>query len=193
MNCAAAWRVVPEVGQLYVYASSHAVGSIPLLNGVHFEETGGKGLSNPVLTCCVMAGESVIELPSGAKIISFPVHHGFGKVDALAFRVTLPDGRVIAYSGDTGWCDELIAAARDADIFICEASAPLGNEEMATKYGHLNPRQAGEAADRCGAKKLVLTHYSGRDSDEAMLADCRKSGFTGEIVIAKDGDRYEIS
>lgn len=56
----------------------------------------------------------------------------------------------------------------------------------------LNPRQAGEVAKTCGVKKLVLTHYSGRDSDEAMLADCRLSGFEGEIVIAKDGDQYEI-
>jgi ribonuclease BN (tRNA processing enzyme) len=133
---------------------------------------------------------SVIEFADDSELLSFPVYHGFGKVNALAFRLVLASGRVVAYSGDTGTCPGLIQAAKDADLFICEASAPLGNDAMATGYGHLNPRQAGEVAKVCGVKKLVLTHYSGRDPDEAMLVDCRLSGFEGEIVIAKDGDQY---
>ncbi len=195
MNCAASWRPKDSAsapGQLHIYGSAHVVQSIPKLNHIHFEETvseRGAGLSNPELALHLML-QSTVEF-DGAKLLSFPVRHGYGKVEALAFRLELPS-MSIAYSGDTGWCDGLLQAAQGVDLFICEASAPLGNEKMATEYGHLNPRQAGEAADTCGAKKLVLTHYSGRDSDEMMLADCRKSGFKGEIVIAKDGDWYEI-
>ena len=194
MNCAASWRpkaglFVP--GQLHVYGSAHVVQSVSKLNHIHFEETvseRGAGLSNPDLALHMML-QSTVEFGEGVKLSSFPVHHGFGKVEALAFRLELP-GLSFAYSGDTGMCDGLIKAAQGVDLFICEASAPLGNEAMATGYGHLNPRQAGEVAKTCGVKKLVLTHYSGRDSDEAMLADCRLSGFEGEIVIAKDGDMY---
>lgn len=31
------------------------------------------------------------------------------------------EGKVVAYSGDTEWVEELIPAGRDADLFICEA------------------------------------------------------------------------
>ena len=76
-------------------------------------------------------------------------------------------------------------------IIVMTTNAGAETMNKAT-IGFTNPRQAGEAAKRAGAKKLVLTHYSGRDADGAMLEDVRRSGFEGEIVIAKDGDRYEI-
>jgi len=31
------------------------------------------------------------------------------------------EGKVLTYSVDTEWVDELIPAGRDADLFICEA------------------------------------------------------------------------
>ena len=34
-------------------------------------------------------------------------------------------------------------------------------------------------------KKAVLTHIVSND-DQALIEDCKKSGFTGEIVVAQD-------
>ncbi|WP_369176639.1 MBL fold metallo-hydrolase, partial [Lactobacillus iners] len=42
-------------------------------------------------------------------------------VPAVGYRIEA-DGLTIAYTGDTAWTDELVELARNADIFICEAT-----------------------------------------------------------------------
>ncbi|MDZ7371415.1 MAG: MBL fold metallo-hydrolase [candidate division KSB1 bacterium] len=92
-----------------------------------------------------------------------PESIGNGKILALPMRHSLPalgcrlefDGGVIAYSGDTGWCDELIELCRGADLAILECS----NEDGAPFDYHLTPSQAGLAARLAGVERLMLTHF----------------------------------
>src|SRR5690242_8080630 len=42
-------------------------------------------------------------------------------VETYGMRISA-DGRTLAYSADTGECDALVDLARDADVFLCEAS-----------------------------------------------------------------------
>ncbi len=65
-------------------------------------------------------------------------------------------GRVLAYSGDTEPCPGLEEAARDADLFLCEATMINSFAEHA--HGHLTSREAGETARAARASRLVLTH-----------------------------------
>lgn len=116
---------------------------------------------------------------------AYSVYHGHGRTDACAFRLEA-GGKVFAYSGDSGICDGLKDAARGADLFLCEASARIGDDKTPVQYGHLNPRVAGEIALNAGARRLVFFHYTGFDSDEDMIADCLKSGFKGAVECAKD-------
>jgi ribonuclease Z len=125
-----------------------------------------------------------------SRLFGFPVHHGFGKIKVLAFRVESPEG-IFVYSGDAGLCDGIFEAAKSADIFICEASARIA-DNAGSNYGHLNPKQAGEIAKRAGVKKLVLFHYTGLDAGDKIIENCRLSGFVGEIVIGKDFQVFEI-
>jgi ribonuclease BN (tRNA processing enzyme) len=127
-----------------------------------------------------------------AKLLAFPVFHGFGKVGALAFRLEMPDKKVLVYSGDTGECEGIRKAAERADIFICEASARIGDEESPKKYGHLNPFVAGDIALKSNVKKIIFFHYTGLDSDQAIIKECQRSGFSGEIVVGKDFQTFEI-
>ena len=120
-----------------------------------------------------------------AVLTAFKAFHGFGKTDALCFRLETPEG-VFAYSGDTGDCDGVRKAAENADFFICEASARIGDEKSSSYYGHLNPYQAGEIAKASKVKKLILVHYSGLDSEKEMVKEARKAGFEEEISIAQD-------
>ena len=76
-------------------------------------------------------------------------------IDAFGFRIE--GSGVIAYSGDTGPCDSLAELARDADVFVCEATLGSGDEEGAER-GHLAADEAVEAAARAGARRLLLTH-----------------------------------
>lgn len=104
---------------------------------------------------------------------------------AVAWRITAGE-KVIAYSGDSAPCEGLVECARHADLFICDAAARVG-EDLSEKAGHCNPKQAGEAAREARAKVLVLTHYTGDDTEEAMVADARASGYDGEVIVAVDG------
>ena len=72
----------------------------------------------------------------------------------LAYRVEV-EGRTIAYSADTEWTETLIPAARDADLFICEAYY----YDRIVK-NHLSLKTLEEHLPMLAPKKLVLTHMS---------------------------------
>ena len=75
---------------------------------------------------------------------------------AFGFRVS-QNGTTLAYSGDSGPSDALPALARDADLFLCEATLLAPNPEGGTR-GHLAAAEAEEAFSASGAKRLLLTH-----------------------------------
>lgn len=189
------WDDPKTFSELNLYAGKHITKYVSILHKIYFEETvtvKSAGLPFPILHTHTLPSEQSIELPEGAKLQGFRVHHGFGKVDALAFRLTLSDGTIIVYSGDTGMCDGLITAAQNADVFICEAGSRIGDTAQAREYGHLTPRQAGEVAAQAGVKTIVLTHYFGFDSVSDMKKDCRLSGFEGKIIVATDGMKIKV-
>ncbi|MGI5352626.1 MBL fold metallo-hydrolase [Streptomyces sp. CA-250714] len=111
-------------------------------------------------------------------------------VEAYAFRVEHKEsGRVLTYSGDTGPCPQLELAARDADLFLCEASFTDGKEQIPGL--HLNGREAGEVAARAGAARLVLTHVPPWTDPQINLRDA-KAVFAGPVELARPGAVYEI-
>jgi ribonuclease BN (tRNA processing enzyme) len=67
------------------------------------------------------------------------------------------NGRVLAFSADTGPMGDWMGTAEGADLFLCEASyqGEAGNSDY--PY-HLTARQAGQIARDVGAKHLMLTH-----------------------------------
>jgi ribonuclease BN (tRNA processing enzyme) len=77
-------------------------------------------------------------------------------IETYGFRVAA-DGRVIAYSGDSGPSELLAELARDADLFICEATLEHGDLDGEPR-GHLSVDEAVVAFEASGARRLVLTH-----------------------------------
>jgi ribonuclease BN (tRNA processing enzyme) len=100
---------------------------------------------------------------------------------SLGFRIEDHSGKTIVYSGDTGYCEEMVDLARDADLLILESSFP---DEKEIK-GHLTPSRAGDIAARSGAKKLLLTHFYPECLKVDIEAQCRKS-YHGELLLATD-------
>jgi ribonuclease BN (tRNA processing enzyme) len=88
------------------------------------------------------------------EVTPFPVVHGESGGPFLAYRIAV-EGRTIAYSADTEWTDALIPAARDADLFICEAYY----YDRIVK-NHLSLKTLEEHLPLMAPKKLVLTHMS---------------------------------
>jgi ribonuclease BN (tRNA processing enzyme) len=67
------------------------------------------------------------------------------------------DGKSFAYSGDSAPCPELTDLARDADLFLCEAT--LAKPELDDSLrGHLTADEAVAAFREAGARRLLLTH-----------------------------------
>jgi ribonuclease BN (tRNA processing enzyme) len=77
------------------------------------------------------------------------------RLDAYALRVV--GERTLTYSGDSGPSDALAEAARDADLFLCEATL-LRGELDGEPRGHLSLQEALAAYESSGAKRLLLTH-----------------------------------
>jgi ribonuclease BN (tRNA processing enzyme) len=77
-------------------------------------------------------------------------------LETYAFRVE-SHGRVLAYSGDSAPSDELVKAARNADLFVCEATLLTGELDGEPR-GHLSLEEAVEAFEASGAKRLLVTH-----------------------------------
>jgi ribonuclease BN (tRNA processing enzyme) len=87
----------------------------------------------------------------GASVSALPVRH-VRLAEPHGLRVTV-EGKVIAYSGDARWSEHLIPVARDADLFICEASYWRGSDPSHISYEELMAHR-----DELAAKRIVLTH-----------------------------------
>ena len=98
-------------------------------------------------------------------------------------------GRALAYSGDTGESDALVALAQDCDLFLCEAS--WVHAEDNPPGIHLSGRQAGQHAARAGVGRLLLTHVVPWTDEQQVL---RESGevFGGPSELACCGLTYDI-
>ena len=113
-----------------------------------------------------------VTLEIGAVAITpFGVVHASG-APPFALRIAC-DGKIVTYSGDTEWTDNLIDAAGGADLFIAEALF----FDKAVKY-HLDLATLLSHRAQLACRRLVVTHMS-----EDMLR--RLDGL--EVEAAEDG------
>jgi ribonuclease BN (tRNA processing enzyme) len=105
-------------------------------------------------------------------------------VPSAGLRLTAGD-RVIAYTGDTGPSPDIVDLARNADLFIAEATYPEQVPADSARFLS-TARQAGADAARAGARRLLLTHlWPGSDPDAAVRAAGARYG--GPIGVARPG------
>jgi ribonuclease BN (tRNA processing enzyme) len=72
---------------------------------------------------------------------------------SLALRVTV-GGKSLAFSGDSGWTDELVTISAGADLFLCECTYFESNH----LDFHLNYPIIERNHSRFTAKRMILTH-----------------------------------
>ena len=109
-------------------------------------------------------------------------------ITAYALRVE-SEGRVLAYSGDTGPCQELVDIAAGADLLLAE-SAFVESEDNPVDL-HLTGADAGAAAARAGVGRLVLTHIPPWHDPDTSLAEAREE-YDGPLGVAATGSTYTI-
>lgn len=131
--------------------------------------------------------------------MSGPGRLGIGPFDIELGRVNHPietygmrfsaGGRTLTYSADSGVSDDLVKLARQADVFLCEASYLDGDDNPPDI--HLTGKQAAEHATRADVGRLLLTHLVPWGDASRTLAEA-EHGFTGDLSIVKTGAVYDI-
>jgi ribonuclease BN (tRNA processing enzyme) len=115
-------------------------------------------------------------------------------VPNAGLRLSAP-GLAVAYTGDTGPDPALARLGRGTDLYIVDAtsrdqqpgtpSAPPG------RAMNMTAGQAGAAAARAGARRLLLTHFWPGNDREASRAEAARH-FGGEILLATEGMRISL-
>ena len=95
------------------------------------------------------------------------------------------DGQTLAYTGDTGPSRDLLRLARDADLFLAEATYAERVPPAAARYLS-SARQAGENAARAGVGHLLLTHLWPGSDPHAAEAAARRA-YRGTVGVARGG------
>lgn len=102
----------------------------------------------------------VLEVEPGTKttvgdieLETFLVRHKCG-APPLALRFGC-QGRILSYTGDTEWVENIVPAGYNADLLICESYF----YDKAVPY-HLNYKSLSENLERIAAKRVLLTHLS---------------------------------
>jgi ribonuclease BN (tRNA processing enzyme) len=107
--------------------------------------------------------------------------------ESLALRLTDEHGKMILYTSDTGYADELGEFARGVDLLVMECSFRR-NKPMST---HLELSDAMRIASIAEPRKVVLTHlYPEWDNVNLEFEAARH--WSGEVVAAKDGLRLDV-
>lgn len=116
------------------------------------------------------------------------------RVPTVAVRVTA-GGRTMTFSADSRPCEALVAAARDADLFLCDA---LYAERQGEQWGaqarrlmHPTAKEAGDMARAAGAKALACIHVSANANVDLILAEAAEH-FGGPTSIPADLVRLSV-
>lgn len=107
--------------------------------------------------------------------------------ESLAFRLSVPQGLSVVYTGDTDFSPEVIELARKTDLLICEAALP---DDIKVE-GHMTPFLAGKTAAEAQAGSLVLTHFYPECENADIEGQCRRA-YLGPLRLARDLMKIEL-
>ena len=135
----------------------------------------------------------------GVRVTAVAVPHGALR-HAFAYRLDA-GGRSVVISGDTRPSPALERLSDGVDVLVHEVYAseklrpePRPGGEDWPRYmheSHTSDVELGAIAARAKPRVLVLTHLMRMGAaDSTLLAGVRRGGFTGQVAIGHDGDRY---
>lgn len=114
--------------------------------------------------------------------------HATPHTDAsLAYRVETA-GATLAYTGDTGFSEELGAFLRQTDLLIAECSLP----DRLAMESHLTPSRVAALARIAEPRRLLLSHVFPQLEGQDIAALVRQAGWSGDVDIAHDGMQLHV-
>jgi ribonuclease BN (tRNA processing enzyme) len=106
--------------------------------------------------------------------------------ESIGYRFEFED-KIITFSGDSGYCPELIELSKNANIAVIECAYP---DSQADPH-HLNPSAISKIANLSGAKKIILTHLY-PEVFSANPVQIIRNTFQGSVVIGNDLDQFVL-
>jgi len=105
-----------------------------------------------------------------------------------AIELIAPGGGRIVIGSDGRYSEELIAAARGADVLLAEATLPDPDPDQDV---HMSAEEAGRLAREAGVGRLVLIHISD-ELDAERSRRIAADAFGGEVEVASGGAEYGV-
>lgn len=153
--------------------------------GWRLQEVDGRRMLPDLLAEAGVSGPAVGELRRAGAL-------QVGGRRVLLEEVSEPrTGQSVAFVLDTRRCVAAVELAQGVDLLVCESTYVSGEEALAAEHGHLTAAQAAAIAAEAGARRLVLTHYSGRHPDEAVF-ELDAGRFFPDVHAARDLDRIAV-
>jgi ribonuclease BN (tRNA processing enzyme) len=122
--------------------------------------------------------DAVIQLPDGSTSRA-------GELVLELLRIT--PGQKLVYATDLADTSanrkRLIAFARGADTFLCEAAFLSDDLQQSLRTGHLTARACGEIASAAQVKRLVPFHFSRRYQDDPLQVYAEVQGACARTVM----------
>jgi len=173
---------------LHVYGSADVLEAAEALLNITYGDTAFNVLGN-VQFHEIKSGEELNI--AGFTLQCFDVQH---RVPTHAVRIT-HNNKVLAISADSIPCDNLIACAQDADLFLCDAiCATTDGEKYVTEardLRHPTSKEAAEMAVQANVKALALVHIARYGTPEKMLAEASNI-FKGPVTLPDDNQQYKL-
>ncbi len=203
-HCARAAAKQADAGRVMIYGPRQLSTALEHLHAAHLPERNTETLA--------LAGFETHHAEDGqpihiadAVLRQYHLFHADATVEAVGFRLELPNGKVIAYTGDAAWPHEEVFdqdspdlkraegvchISKDADILICDAGGP---PPYLVSCRHFNAVEAGAMAQESNVKLLALTHYTGADAPESMISYANTDFRARDrIHVLTDGDTLEL-
>ncbi|CAD6008383.1 MBL fold metallo-hydrolase [Agreia sp. COWG] len=138
-----------------------------------------------------LANQHPLEVLPGLWLTAFAARHA---VPSAALRFEDRSGRgVIAFSSDTADCAGVRSAARDADLFVCEATYLTASPQELEGHGHLTGAGAGALAAASGVGALLVSHIADPAQAPEILADAvAAAGPLVTTVLARPGQLHAV-
>lgn len=145
----------------------------------------------------------VVEFDSETQIVPGvrPVRVKHSPVEPAFGFVFEADGKKAVVSGDTRYCENLIAAAYQADLLVHEVfdHTPMAVTGTRTAKGleavrsyHTVSSEVGQVASKAQAKTLVLTHIVPPDADREQLVSDVSATYAGPVIVGEDLMSFDL-
>lgn len=127
------------------------------------------------------------------EVVTVPLRHGVPTVGYF-FREKANNHhqpRSYAYISDTNFSAKAAGIVNGVDLLYHEATFADQERALAKKTGHSTTLQAAKFAQMCGAKRLIIGHFSARYKDLDPLLIQTKTVFENSF-LALDGGYFEL-